>query len=237
MNELLTPEEKKYLERVARYIQSMGEKNVSIDIEANDYDSKTEISDIEWDGITHFDSYRTAMEIPSGLIEILKKIFNYIDQSGDYSFPDDIDGVNYHQFSVDINTTNRELTVTQQFSYYGEGGEGELEFDEPELMEEWKDQLEINGIQIPEDGILSTYYSGGGDEGALDGDFSENNKTIPGTMEDFCYKELSENYGGWGNNEGGQGRFEFNFNDGTIFLYHTENLEEQVSNTLFEVEF
>lgn len=235
MEELLTTEEKKYLERVGRYIQSMGKKYVELDIEANDYDSKSEISDIDWDDVTHFD-WQGSIDIPSGFITILQKIFNYIDQSGRYSFPNHVDA-NHNQFSVGIDATKRELTVTQDYSYYGEGGEGEIEFEEPELMEEWKEQLEINGVQIPEDGVLSVYYSGGGDDGALDGDFSENNRPVPADMEDFCYNELSSNYGGWENNEGGQGRFEFNFNDGTIFLYHTENLEERVSNTLFEVEY
>jgi hypothetical protein len=236
MNELLTPEEKKYLDRISRYIQSMGEKNASINIEANDYDSQTEISDIDWDSITEFDSYRNSIEIPSGFIEILQKIFNYIDQSGEYSFPD-IDGVNYNQFSVEISTTNRELTVIHQFGYYSEGEEGEIVIEDPELISEFRGQLESDGITIPEDGVLSVYYSGGGDDGSLDGMFSENNDSLPRNMEDFCYNELSLNYGGWENNEGGQGRFEFNFNDGTIFLYHTENYEEQESNTLFEVEF
>lgn len=235
MKELLTPEDKKYLDRINRYVQSMGEKDVVLEIEAQDYDSKTEISDIDWDDITHFD-WQGRLDIPSGFIEILQKIFNYIDQSGQYSFPD-MEGVNWNVFSVEINTVKRELTVKHQFSHYAETSEGEIEFEEPELMEQWKDQLETNGVQIPEDGVLSVYYSGGGDSGALDEDFSENNESIPGTMEDFCYNELSSNYGGWENNEGGQGRFEFNFNDGTIFLYHTENYEQQESNTLFEVEY
>ena len=96
MNELLTPEEKKYLERVSRYLQSMGEKQVEIRIEANEWDNKTEISDIEWEDITHFD-WNSSLEIPSGFVEILQKIFNYIDESNRYSFPD-IDGLNYHDF-------------------------------------------------------------------------------------------------------------------------------------------
>ena len=53
----------------------------------------------------------------------------------------------------------------------------------------------------------------------------------------FCYKELSSNYGGWENNEGGYGRFEFNFKNGTVYLFHVQNYEEQESNTLFEVEY
>ena len=68
--ELLTPEEKKYLERIARYLQSMGEKQVEIRIEANDWDNKTEISDIEWEHVTHFD-WNSRLDIPSGFITCL----------------------------------------------------------------------------------------------------------------------------------------------------------------------
>lgn len=236
MNELLTPEEKKYLERVSRYVQSLGKKDVEIRIEANEWDSKTEISDIEWEYITNFDNSST-LEIPSGFIEILQKIFNYLDSSGNYSFPD-IEGLNYHEFLIDFDTRNRELSIRQIYGYYDVGGESKVEFeDEESNMEEWKDQLEINGAEIPEDGILTARYNGGGDEGSMEGIFDEINQQLPGTMEDFCYTVLSNNFGGWVNNEGGEGYFIFNFNDNTITLYHTENIEENDSNTLFEVEF
>ena len=236
MNELLTPEEKKYLERIARYLQSMGERQVEIRIEANEWDNKTEISDIEWEYVTHF-NWNSRLDIPSGFITILQKIFNHIDESGNYSFPD-IDGLNYHDFLIDINASDRSLTITQIYGYYGEGGEGELEFeDEKELMDEWKDQLETNGAEIPSDGVLTARYSGGGDDGSMDSNFEEINQQLPGSMENFCYEQLSSNYGGWENNEGGQGYFMFNFNDGTITLYHTENVEENVRDTLFEIDF
>ena len=64
-------------------------------------------------------------------------------------------------------------------------------------MEEWKDQLEINGAEIPNDGILTARYSGGGDDGALDGSFEEINQQLPADMEDMCYDELSSNFSGW----------------------------------------
>ena len=141
MNELLTPEEKKYLERVSRYLQSMGEKQVEIRIEANEWDNKTEISDIEWEDITHFD-WNSSLEIPSGFVEILQKIFNYIDESNRYSFPD-IDGLNYHDFLIDINAADKSITVSQIYGYYAAGDENEIEFEgEESKMEEWKDQLE-----------------------------------------------------------------------------------------------
>ena len=236
MNELLTPEEKKYLERVSRYVQSLGKKDVEIRIKANDYDSQTEISDIDWDNITHFD-WNSTMDIPSGFVEILQKIFNYIDSSGDYSFPD-IDGINYHEFIVGFDTTKRELTITQNYNYYDIGSESEVEFEGDEVdMDSFRNQLEDNGTEIPEDGILTARYNGGGDDGSLDGSFDEINESVPSLMEDFCYNKLSSKFGGWEDNEGGEGYFIFNFNDNTVTLYHTENIETGDTNTLFETEF
>jgi hypothetical protein len=236
MNELITPEEKKYLERVSRYLQSMGQTIVEIRIEANEWDNKTEISDIQWEDITNF-NWDSSLEIPSGFITILQKIFNYIDESGQYSYPD-IDGMNYNDFLIDFNTKRRELTVVHVYGYNDEGGESEIEFEgEESKMEEWKDQLEINGVEIPNDGILTARYSGGGDDGALDGSFEEINQQLPADIEDFCYDQLSSNFSGWENNEGGEGYFMFNFNDNTVTLYHTQNIEVDESNTLFELEY
>ncbi len=235
MEELLTEDELKYLRMISRYLLSSGIKTSYIEIEANEWDNQTEIQDIDWEYVTHFD-WNQRVEIPARFIQILQKIFNYINESGKYEYPD-IDGLNWNRFLIIIDPENNVLTISNQYGYYSEGGEGEIEFEEPELMEEWKDQLEINGVQIPEDGVLSVYYSGGGDEGALEGVFSENNRPVPADMEDFCYNELSNNYSGWENNEGGQGRFEFNFNKGTIFLYHTENVEVTEGDTLFEIKY
>jgi hypothetical protein len=236
MNELLTPEEKKYLERVSRYVQSMGQKVVEIRIEANEWDNKSEISNIEWEYVTNFD-YNSTLDIPSGFIEILQKIFNYLDSSGSYSFPD-IEGINYHDFLIDFDTRNRELTIRQIYGYYDVGGKSEVDFEGDEVdMDSFRDELSSNKISIPNDGILTARYSGGGDDGSMDGNFDEINQQIPGLMEDFCYDKLSDNFGGWGNNEGSEGYFMFNFNDDTVTLYHAENIEQNDSNTLFEVEF
>ena len=109
MEDLLTPEELKYLDRVARYLDVANKKNVIINIEANEYDGKEEIKDIEWDEITHFD-WRQTLDIPTGFIEILKKIFNYIDQSGRYETPD-LDEINYNEFIIVIQVDNGIYTI------------------------------------------------------------------------------------------------------------------------------
>ena len=56
-------------------------------------------------------------------------------------------------------------------------------------------------------------------------------------MEDWCYTQLENNFGGWEINEGSDGKFMFNFNDMIIVLEHTYNTEENATDTLFEESF
>jgi hypothetical protein len=236
MENVLTQEELKYLERISRYLLSTNMKRAYINIEADPYDGGAQIDDIDWEYITHFD-WQGRIDIPSGFIEILKKIFNYIDESGIYSEPD-IDSLSYNEFIVIIDAEDKVLTITNDYRYYDVGGKSEVEFEGDEVdMDSFREELNSNGIEIPEDGILTARYNGGGDSGSLDGSFDEINQQVPEPMEDFCYDKLSDNFGGWENNEGGEGYFMFNFNDDTVTLYHTENIEQNDSNTLFELEF
>jgi hypothetical protein len=55
---------------------------------------------------------------------------------------------------------------------------------------------------------------------------------IPKPIEELLYSMLNSNYAGWENNEGGQGSWEFNSGDKTIFFdfnYNTEEDEHHVS--------
>ena len=83
---ILTPEEKKYLGKIARYIGSLGMKYGDINFEMSSDDE--EISYSEDDFPTHFDNNYTA-EIPDGLVAILKKIIDYFDDADLYwNLPD-----------------------------------------------------------------------------------------------------------------------------------------------------
>ena len=56
-------------------------------------------------------------------------------------------------------------------------------------------------------------------------------------MEDWCYRQLENNFGGWEINEGSDGKFMFDFNNTTIQLEHTYNTEENSTDTIFEESF
>jgi hypothetical protein len=232
---LLTEDELKYMRMISRYILSMGLTKSYIEMEANEWDNQTEIKDIEWEFVTHFD-WNQRVEIPARFIVILQKIFKYIDESGKYEYPD-IDGLDWHRFEVQIDPEKNVLTILNQYSYYDEGEGSSQQWDEPELVEKMKQEVISAGIEIPDNGILTARYNGGGDSGSLEGFFDENSESIPNNVEDWCYTELSRNYGGWENNEGGQGEFVFDFNNDVIDLYHTGNTEVIESDTLFEIKY
>jgi hypothetical protein len=72
-------------------------------------------------------------------------------------------------------------------------------------------------------------YEGSGDSGFIEENMKIKDKyvSIPAGLETWLYNQL-EQYGGWEINEGSQGFFDFNFENGTIYLEHGENYEESV---------
>ena len=96
---ILTPEEKKYLGKIARYIGSLGMKYGDINFEMSSDDE--EISYSEDDFPTHFDNNYTA-EIPDGLVPILKKIIDYFDDADLYWNLPDGNEIDYQRFEISI---------------------------------------------------------------------------------------------------------------------------------------
>ena len=228
---ILTPEEKKYLGRVSRYLASMGMKYGDINFEMEPDDE--EISYSEYGFPTHFDNNYYA-EIPDGLIPILKKIIDYVDDDGLYSNLPDGSDIDYQRFEITIDGVKKEISLTHIYSYYSEGDSTGIEYDD--MIEEWEEKGIFEDIEIPEDGYMVLKYNGGGDSGYIESDF-DNGERSPDEIEEWCYKQLEENFGGWEINEGSQGEFQFDFNEKTVILSHTYNIIEDRSNTLWEEKF
>ena len=228
---ILTPEEKKYLGKVSRYLASMGMKHGDINFEMEPDDE--EISYSEYGFPTHFDNNYYA-EIPDGLIPILKKIIDYVDDDGLYSNLPDGSDIDYQRFEITISGVKKEIALTHIYSYYSEGDSTGIEYDD--MIEEWEEKGVFDDTSIPEDGRLILRYNGGGDSGYIESDF-ENGEPSPGAVEEWCYQQLEENFGGWEINEGSQGEFQFDFNEKTVILSHTYNTMLDSSNTIWEEEF
>jgi len=228
---ILTPEEKKYLGKVSRYLSSLGMSygEISFEMEPDDY----EISYNGNDFPTHFDNNYTA-EIPDGLVPILKKIIDYVDDSDLFSNLSDDGEIDYQGFEITIDSVKKEISLTHTYSFQTEGDAEGVEYDD--MIEEWEEKGVFNDTSIPEDNCLVLKYNGGGDSGYIESDF-ENGEPSPGVVEEWCYQQLEENFGGWEINEGSQGEFRFDFNEKTVTLSHAYNTVVDKSNTLWEEKF
>lgn len=228
---ILTPQEKKYLGKIARYLGSLGMKYGEINFEMETEDE--EISYDPNDFPTYFDNNYNA-EIPDGLVPILKRIIDYFDDADLYSNLPDGSDIDYQRFEITIDGVKREISLTHIYSYFSEGDSMGIEYDD--MIEEWEEKGVFDDVSIPEDGYLTLKYNGGGDSGYIESDF-DNGEPSPGAVEEWCYQQLSDNFGGWEINEGSQGEFQFDFNEKTVILQHTYNTMVDESNTIWEEEF
>ena len=114
-----------------------------------------------------------------------------------------------------------------------------IEFDsekDKEMFDRWIETV-MSDIEVPSDGILRIPYNGGGDSGYIESSFDPTGDTVPDEIENWCYSQLENAFGGWEINEGSDGVFIFDFNNSTITLEHTYNTEENQVDTLYEESF
>jgi hypothetical protein len=95
----------------------------------------------------------------------------------------------------------------------------------------------MQDVEVPDDGILTVTYNGGGDSGYIESSFDETSDAIPASIENWIYSQLELEFGGWEINEGSDGRVIFNFNNSTVEIDHIYNTIENESSTLFEESF
>ena len=237
MTQILTLEEKKYLNRTCNYLASLGmtEGVISIEMDSDQYDLSHE--DIDWKHVQHFDNNYRA-ELPEGLLPILKKVMNHVIEEGAFD-PPDIDSMSYQNIDIEIDCERKELTVSHNYSYYDRGESSSVEYDSKEDKERFDSWMEedMQDVEVPNDGILTLSYNGGGDSGYIESSFDETSDAVPSSIENWCYNELERHFGGWEINEGSDGRFIFNFNNSTVELDHIYNTEVNDAETLFEENF
>ncbi len=235
MSNVLTLEEKKYLQRVCRYLGSLGMTNGIIEFEF-DY-SEFDCDDVDWKQITTFSNNYTA-EIPDDMIEISKKLLNYVCENDLIKTPD-VDDINWQRIEIDLDCEDSTISVVLDYNYYDVG---DTESDTRSLEEEEENESLKEVFDVLEDDpdiqdrILTIDYSGGGDSGYLEDSFY-NGDSVPAVVSDFCYNMLENRFGGWEINEGSQGNFEIDLDRKEITLNHTYNIDETGRDTLLEEKF
>jgi hypothetical protein len=235
MSNILTLEDKKYLQRVCRYLGSLGMTNGIIEFEF-DY-SEFDCEDVNWKQITTFSNNYTA-EIPDDMIEISKKLLNYVCENDLIKTPD-VDDINWQRIEIDLDCEDSTISVVLDYNYYDVG---DTESDTRSLEEEEENESLKEVFDVLEDDpdiqdrILTIDYSGGGDSGYLEDSFN-NGDSVPAVVSDFCYNMLENRFGGWEINEGSQGNFEIDLDRKEITLNHTYNIDETGRDTLLEEKF
>ena len=140
----------------------------------------------------------------------------------------------------DIDSRTQEVSVRHWWSFYSRGDSSSKYWEDEdgeEIFEEWEKDGVLDDIEVPNGGILTVKYNGSGDSGFIESSFDENGDGVPTAIEDWCYRQLEYNFGGWEINEGSDGEFIFNFDNMEIELRHTYNTEEDAHDTIYEESF
>jgi hypothetical protein len=235
MKTILTPQDKKTLRFVSRYLNSLGMKDGSLESEGFDAYDSTVLTDIKVEEWTHF-SNNYSTEVPEQLYPILRKILDFSQNKYNNLDVDTGDNeINYARFDVDIDTENKEISLSYWYTYYDTGdtvGTTYSEEDDDSVtsildeVKEFSDDLDIMELR----------YNGSGDSGYIESSF-ENGELVPASVEDYCYTVLEHMHGGWEINEGSQGTFYFDLKQREITLEHQTNYEETRAYTLYEESF
>ena len=231
----LTSDEKKYLQRICRYLGSLGMSHGTFEIEMDG--GYFDCDDINWNHKQYFSNNYHA-EIPEDLKLILKKILSYICENDLIDGPD-VDNINWERLDIQIDCNDETISVAHDYNYYEPSDTESItrsldeDGDDENLMKAL-DTLE-NDDEIDER-VLRLDYNGSGDSGYIEDSF-RNGNSVPADVSDYCYEILESNFGGWEINEGSQGYFEVDLDRKEITLYHTFNLDETGRDTLVELDF
>ena len=214
--ENVTDEQAKTLKLFAYYTQGYGKKEVNTGIYTQD--CQEDWRDDEWYGDgSNLESYEAIDNCINQIIEehdLFEKLMSDCDNRG--------------QLNINIDCVERTLKINASETKFDTNPSSDM----LELSDiESKDLIKIFNYMKSKkysEGVVK--FGGGGDSGEVesrieyDGKFT---KQIPKEVESFFYEWLENHFGGWEINEGLQGRFVFNADDGNLELEFEENTEEQ----------
>jgi len=228
MENILTPEEKKYLRFYAKYIKSYGEDETTFRI----YDWTPDYRKIVGKLNSEENYY---LEIPERIGPILNRISESL---ASYEPSYESDDISETWANFIINSYNNSIEV--QFCYsYQTKEDAPMSWDKEEIKDDENlskimDELSESSLQT-----LTVYFNGGGDSGQIEEARDENGieRNLSAAIEEWCYNQLESNYGGWEINEGSSGSFKFYVRQKEVILdfgWYNENSE---MDTIYEEKF
>lgn len=234
--EVLTAEDKRYLNTYSKYMLGMGTSVSRLTIWSfiNDYDSIEDY--LARGGRIAFDSGRNT-DIPIFLYNILNRVAKYVDNNVDVNLDFCETDEDEPGNSLEINIDYEKKEISVEISCYYTTESNESRYVDLTVTEDSEDIIQKLRELFPNEDELVLYYNGGGDSGYVE-DIFTNNESVPASVEDFCYRELEINFGGWEINEGSRGHFTFNLSeDFSIILHHIDFVQAESTQTLFEAKF
>lgn len=238
MKSFLTPEEKQYLRATSRYLKSLGQSSASIEFDHEGDD----LDDINWKYYDTFSSNHTT-QVPTKVVGIFDRVLKMVTKEDLIEEIDSDYDINYSRVEISIDAENEDLSVQYWYSYYTDGAEqgtewleGDVEDDE-ELQKVFDTlQNDLQDVGDSDKKTLTLNYNGSGDSGYID-DYFEGGIAVPADVENWCYRALENQYGGWEINEGSRGHFTFHPQEKTVTLYHIQIDEENSSQDVWSESF
>ena len=171
------------------------------------YDGSSEPDSIDnWFSKTN----NTSIKEDLGVNQILEDLFTESDL-WDKLFDNVYEDINHSTVDVYIDVDEQKVWFDAEY----ESHTSEDSSSEGTISESWMEKLEGRGV-------YTAIYSGGGDSGDIDSrDFDGDGDYNESEYENYAYKILYNNYGGWENNEGGRGTITINTIEGTWEIEHT----------------
>lgn len=226
MTPVVTEEQLKSLKLFSYYLQSHGIKEASIDVY------------LEYCEIDYFPERAYGSGGSAELYDAIIKTLEDIIKSNDLADLDDCD--NRGQLTLNIDCVERTLEVEVYETVYSTRDMSDSR-DINELNDsDLKRAFESLFSQMSDEGKPSTtrvYFNGSGDSGDIDG-HTQDGTALSNDVLDYFYNWLENFYGGWEINEGSQGYFAIDADEGQLFLDFQENIEENQQHDIdFQIKF
>lgn len=227
MKPVVTEEQLKSLKLFSYYLQSHGIKNAEVEYYIDG-------CRIDWGGDRAYGDGSSAE-----LYDAIKETLEGIIESNDLADLDDCD--NRGTLTIRIDCVERTLEADVYETVYGYNDLSDS-VEISELEEDYSDVFKslnelIEEIKSKGENTDKVEFSGGGDSGDINGT-TNNNIRLDNVIVDYFYNWLENFYGGWEINEGSQGNFIIDTEEGMLYLDMTENTEEQQQHDIdFQIKF
>jgi len=235
----LTDEQRKIINKYNLYLMAVvGDSGLFWDGYVSDDDGLYDFDGPHYEFSSDIDREGDGLRILNNIIT--EFVENKQDEFIDYLLCDDCTGygsVNVKYSPVDskinifLNITTRDYQETENFMAFDDlKNQTQSQWGvKYEYLKKLGDSNFIEKLKKDYGNTLEITYEGGGDSGQINdyGDSETSSVRLNQDIEYTGYEIIDLYHSGWENNEGGDGRIKFNFEEGTVMLSHNMNYEDE----------